>query len=277
MRDSASQTVEKRRTMNDCGQPIIGVIGGAGVAAGARLVAQLEERVTAMGGFRDVHHPELIFWQATSAPSRSMFLEGRGPDFTPVYVNIGRQLKASGADVFCMACNAAHCRAEQIEQAVGLPLIHLLEKLFAAIRESYPQVKKVGILSSTGLRGDRIFYDHAAGLELLFANDEIQKMITAGICGIKNRNRSLPETDPARPRIQFLEACRNLIMGGAQVLALACSDIGVDFPFDEIDGIPVVDSMKVLTDAILHHWLKHGEFDFKHPLFVAAQEAKGSK
>lgn len=253
---------------------MIGVIGGAGVAAGARLAAHLEELVTAMGAYRDVHHPELILWQATSAPSRSLFLEGRGPDFMPTYVNIGRQMKACGADVFCMACNAAHSRAVQIEQAVGLPLIHLLGELFAVSRERYPQAKKVGVLSSAGSRDCHIFDNHATGLDLLFANNEIQQLITAGICGVKNNRRSLPETHPERPRVQFLEACRNLIAGGAQVLALACSDIGADFPFDEVDGTPVVDSMKVLAEAILRHWLQHGEFDRAHPLYDAARCVK---
>lgn len=260
--------------MNTLGQPVIGVIAGAGVAAGTRLAERLENHVTAMGAYRDAHHPELILWQATSAPSRSLFLEKRGPDFTPAYIAIGRRLKDCGADVFCMACNAAHSRAAEISQAVGLPMIHLLDELFQAVRKRYPLVQRVGMLSSAGSRDCRIFNDSSEGLVLLFANDDIQKQITAGICGVKNLNRSLPANHTERPRTQFQQACRRLVRDGAQILVLACADIGVDFPDKEVDGVPVLDSMHVLADAIIQYWLLNGAFERGHPLFDAAQLAK---
>lgn len=261
--------------MNASGQPIIGVIGGAGVAAGARLVRHLEERTTALGAFRDAHHPELILWQATSAPSRSLFLEGRGPDFTSAYISIGRHLKDCGADMFCMACNAAHARAKEISQAVGLPNIHLLDELFRDVRQRYPQVGRVGVMCSTGSRDCRIFDEYASGLELLFADEEVQAQITAGICAVKSRKRNLPETHPESPHFLFVQAARHLIRKGAQVLALACADIGVAFPVGEVEGVPVVDSMKVLADAILTYWLQRGTFDHGHPMYEASRRAKG--
>jgi len=261
--------------VNSFGQPIIGVIGGAGVAAGALLAKYVEARVTALGGYRDAHHVELILWQATSAPSRSMFLEGQGPDFTPAYIRIGKHLKDCGADVICMACNAAHCRADAVSQAVGVPIIHLLKELFLAVRMRYPLVKQVGVLSSAGSRDCQIFDAYREGLELHFSDDEMQKELTAGICGVKSRNRDLSLSDPMRPHSQFLEVSRQLIRDGAQVLVLACADIGVDFPDEEVDGVPVLDSMKILADSILTYGLRHGEFDCEHPLFAASQRVKG--
>ena len=263
--------------MNAFGQPIIGVIAGAGVAAGARLATRLEERVTALGGYRDAHHPELILWQATSAPSRSLYLEKRGPDFTPAYAAIGRHLKDCGADVICMACNAAHRHAAEVAHAVGLPMIHLLDETFGAVRKRYPWAIRVGVLCSTGSRDCRIFEDSAAGQELLFVNDEIQKLVTAGICGVKSRNRNLSEDHSNRPRNQFGQACKELVRDGAQVLVLACADIGVDFPIDEVDGVPVLDSMDALADAIVEYWLRLGRFECDHPLFAASQAVKGQE
>ena len=62
---------------------MLGVIGGNGVAATNRLCQLIEQKMTEVGAFRDVHHPEMIIWQATQAPSRSMYLEGRGESFIP--------------------------------------------------------------------------------------------------------------------------------------------------------------------------------------------------
>ena len=54
---------------------MIGIIGGAGVAATNKLLELIENKLTKEGAFRDCHHPEMIIWQATQAPSRSLFLE----------------------------------------------------------------------------------------------------------------------------------------------------------------------------------------------------------
>ena len=81
---------------------MLGIIGGNGVAATNRLLALIEEKITKAGAYRDCHHPEMIIWQATQAPSRSMYLEGRGPSFIEDYVNIGRKLKDCGCTEICM-------------------------------------------------------------------------------------------------------------------------------------------------------------------------------
>lgn len=68
---------------------MLGIIGGNGVAATNRLLQIIEEKLTKSGAYRDAHHPEMIIWQATQAPSRSMYLEGRGPSWIDDYVEIG--------------------------------------------------------------------------------------------------------------------------------------------------------------------------------------------
>jgi aspartate racemase len=72
---------------------MIGVIGGNGVAATNRLCQLIEEKLTELGAYRDAHHPEMIIWQATQAPSRSMYLEGRGPSWIEDYIEIGKKIK----------------------------------------------------------------------------------------------------------------------------------------------------------------------------------------
>jgi aspartate racemase len=260
--------------VNQLRQPVIGVIGGAGVAAGALLARMLEEKVTRMGAYRDAHHPEVILWQTTSTPSRSLFLEGRGPDFTPDFVRIARQMKSCGADAFCMVCNTAHYSAEAIEREAGLPLIDMIEALFDGIRRTHPGVRKVGVLCSEGSRDRRVFDRYAAGLDLIYADAEAQPWITAGICGVKNQNRFLPADHPERPKELFRRACERMRKQGADAVALCCTDIAVDFDGRDWNEIPVVDSLEALADAILAYWLRNGEFAEGHPLRTAAQAVR---
>ena len=260
--------------MNQLNQPVIGVIGGAGVAAGARLVTYLEERVTQLGGYRDVHHPEMILWQATSTPSRSLFLEGRGPDFTPDFIRIVRHLKSCGADAFCMVCNTAHHSAAAIEKVAGMPLIDMIQALFDTIRVRHPGRMKVGVFCSEGSRDKRVFDGYAKGLELIYADSHAQQWITAGICGVKNQNRFLPVEHPERPKRLFQRAADWMKAQGAEVIASCCTDIAGDFDGRDYQKLPVEDSLDALADAILKYWMRQGEFDREHPLFGTSQHAK---
>ena len=106
---------------------MIGVIGGNGVAATNKLCQLIEEKLTKNGAFRDAHHPEMLIWQATKAPSRSMYLEGRGPSWIEDYVEIGKKLKACGCTKLCMCCNTAHYAIELLQEQIGLPFYNLLD------------------------------------------------------------------------------------------------------------------------------------------------------
>lgn len=108
---------------------MIGLIGGNGVAATNRLCELIEDICTKNGAFRDAHHPEMIIWQATQVPSRSMFLEGRGESFIPEYVEIGKKLKLCGCTKLCMCCNTAHYAINELQQKIGVSFINVLEEV----------------------------------------------------------------------------------------------------------------------------------------------------
>ena len=129
-------------------KPLIGIIGGNGVAATNKLLQLIEEFHTTNGAYRDAHHPEILAWYATDAPSRSMFLEGRGESFIPHYVDIGKKLKTCGATTLCMCCNTAHFALDELEKEIGLPFISLIEETTLIVKKH--NYKKIGILASDG-------------------------------------------------------------------------------------------------------------------------------
>lgn len=113
---------------------IIGIIDGGGVAATNKLCQLIEEKCTRSGAFRDCHHPEMIVWQATQAPSRSMYLEGRGESFLDDYIRIGKHLKSCGCDTLCMCCNTAHYFIEELKVNIEVDFINILEEVAKAVK-----------------------------------------------------------------------------------------------------------------------------------------------
>lgn len=114
---------------------MLGVIGGNGVAATNRLLQLIEEKRTIGGAFRDAHHPEMIIWQATQAPSRIMFLEGKGESFIPDYVRIGTSLKSLGCTELCMCCNTAHYAVDELSEKIQLPFINIMDEVAKKVSE----------------------------------------------------------------------------------------------------------------------------------------------
>ena len=230
---------------------MIGVIGGNGVAATNRLCQLIEIKITERGAFRDAHHPEMIIWQATQVPSRSMYLEGRGESFIPGYVDVGRKLKACGCTELCMCCNTAHYAIKELEEQVGLPFINLLEEV--ATECDRRGAKRIGMMCSDGLRKiglyDNYFSAVNAEMKLIYPSEEMQRLVTLGICNAKNTKRN-DSSNEEHPQKLFSKVCDNLVEQGVDCVVGGCTDINAVFCPDNWKGVKYIDSLTVLAEII---------------------------
>lgn len=223
----------------------IGVIGGNGVAATNLLCQMIEEKMTRAGAYRDAHHPEMIIWQATSAPSRSMFLEGRGPTWIPDYVHIASEFKRLGCNIGCMCCNTAHYAVDEIQDKSQLKFINLLEEV--AHKAKSLGLRKIEMFCSDGARKFDIYGDAfkeiCPEIELHYPDKLRQAEVTKVICGVKSKARFEGEPHAILTRI-IAEAQAPVILG--------CTDLRIALPVDEKipDGV-VIDSLECLADKIV--------------------------
>lgn len=223
----------------------IGVIGGNGVAATNRLCDMIERKVTAAGAFRDAHHPEMVVWSATSVPSRSMFLEGRGPDWRPDYIRIAKSFKDLGCDLGCMCCNTAHYAVDEIAEKSGLRFINLLEEVANKVKSI--GLEKVVMFCSDGARKfdiyGSVFKRVCPNVKLVYPSETDQALVTKVICGVKTNDRFI-----SVPKTLLCE----LVARAESSVVLGCTDLRVALGSD--DGLPtnvVVDSLECLADAII--------------------------
>ena len=229
---------------------MIGVIGGNGVAATNKLCAIIEERLTMEGAFRDCQHPEMLIWQATQAPSRSMYLEGRGPSFIEDYIRIGKKMKDCGVTHLCMCCNTAHYYLNEIENKIGVPFINIVKE---TIKVSLPLGRKMGIICSDGAKKVQLYDEWLKTIdisaEIVYPDEDFQYKVTEGICNAKNKIR-FDLDNVFNPTMLFTEIEEHLRMKGADVVIGGCTDIlNV---YKSTSGLPYVDSLEVLADCIIH-------------------------
>lgn len=234
---------------------MIGIIGAAGVAATNKLCELIEKKKTLSGAFRDAHHPEMLIWQATQVPSRSMYYEGRGESFIPGYIEIGLKMKACGATKIAMCCNTAHMAIDEISSAVGLPFINIMQHVGEVIQRN--NVHKVGVICSDSLAQSGFYNQFINGnnkhLEIIYPDTEHQRMVTLGICNAKNSKRFLDSNNKDHPNYLFSKVVVHLKDRGADCILAGCTDIrNVFYPTKEMLGdVVYIDCLEVMADTII--------------------------
>lgn len=230
---------------------IVGVIGGAGVSATNKLNELLEEYYTKNGAFRDAHHPELIIWQATQVPSRSMYLEGKGESYIENYIDIAQKLKMCGANKLVMCCNTAHYAIDDISEKANIPFINLVKE--CVVKASLTGVKSIGLIASKGcLKGkvyERYFEKLCPKIKIIYPDEEYQTLVTKGICNVKNIHRFDSFISDDRPENIFEKVRQHLMSKGAEKIIMGCTDIRVDY-YNEDD----IDSLEVLKELIINEY-----------------------
>lgn len=233
----------------------IGILGGAGAAASAALVTRITDRVTRSGAHFDQDHPELVLVNATKAPSRSLWLLGRGPSFLPAYIDAARRLKAAGADFAVMCCNTAHAERASIEREASIPVLDLVARALQAANPDGSSSRRVGLLCSDGVRATRLYQNAALGLwgrdTIIESSSVMQALVTESIIAVKRGFRRDAPRGGTSPAELFALAADELAAHGAELIILGCTEIPLAFTEADWTRLPLVDTVDLLASMCL--------------------------
>jgi aspartate racemase len=125
----------------------LGVVGGVGPAATVDFLAKVVRSTPAR---RDQDHLRLLVEQNPQIPDRTEHLVGDGMDPTLALYATCKKLQAGGADLIAIPCNTAHAFVEAIQSELAIPIMNMLTVTVKHIRESFPSLRKVGLLATSG-------------------------------------------------------------------------------------------------------------------------------
>lgn len=125
----------------------IGIIGGMGPVATIDLYKKMVDQTPAE---KDQDHIHVIIDSYPQIEDRTGYILHGGINPAPRLVESAKRLEAAGVDALIMPCNTAHYFAEDIERAVNIPLIHIVRCSAEAIKNKYPETKKIGLIATTG-------------------------------------------------------------------------------------------------------------------------------
>jgi aspartate racemase len=162
-------------------------------------------------------------------------------------LNACLSLKKSGVDAIVLCANTAHMYADEIEKAIGLPLIHIgTETAKAIIKE---KITTIGLLG-TSFSMEMDFYKDrlkSFGLNVLIpekqeTRDYIQYVLKEELGrGIIN-----PES-----KQNYIKIANELIEKGAEGIILGCTEIPLLIDQSNF-SVPVFDTAKIHSQAIVN-------------------------
>jgi len=240
--------------------PLIGILGGMGPQAGLDMADKLIA-MTRTQCDQD-HIPFVLFSLPDTVPDRTSYLLGK-TSTNPAYAIADQfeNMSAMGVSIAVMACNTAHASpifdvALELMRTRGVELriLHLIRETVTHITESYPDIRRVGILGTQGTYQTRL-YDQALedmGLEVVLPDPDVRERdihaaLYAPSFGIKTCPGGV--TEEASTRIR--KAIRHLLSNGAEAVILGCTELPLAIKEDQLDGMPILDPAKIIVKKLI--------------------------
>ena len=225
---------------------VLGVLGGMGPLASAHFMLRLTLLTPAS---TDQEHIPAVLWSDPRVPDRGAAMQPGGADPLPWLLRGIAGLKQAGCGAIVIPCNTAHLWYDQMAQAAGIPMPHIVD---AAAQD----LARIGIVPGTiGLMGTpttlrtRLYQQRLSGLgwECILPTDEqMARLVSPAIAQVK-ANRVAEAYEP------LAEVVNALASRGAKAVVLGCTEIplGIQAGPSARLSVPVVDTIDALARAAI--------------------------
>ena len=249
--------IHKHQFLNK--EKTIGIVGGVGPYAGIDLAGKIFDQTIAKS---DQEHLSVILLSfPKDIEERTLFLLGK-ITVNPAHAifKIIRRLEETGAFVVGIPCNTVH--SPQIFDVIiekltkvnsKIKIVNMIDEVAIFIRENYPQIRKVGLLSTTGTYKTKIYNNilEPKGINLILPDEVLQNSINMAIYdpvyGIKAQ--SSPVTEAAKSKLT--EAIKYLQNKGTEAIILGCSEIPLAITDNKIGETLMIDPTLILARALI--------------------------
>lgn len=216
----------------------IGLIGGMSWESSIEYYRIINQRTQeALGG---VHSARSVMVSVDFGEIEKLHVEGNWEEATRIMVQCARELEAAGADFVLICANTMHLMADQVAEAIDIPLLHITDATARAVQEA--GLKKVGLLG-TRFTMEKDFYRGrlaaAHGLGAIIPDEAGRELVHRVIYEELIQGKFIEES-----RDGYLAVIQSLIEAGAEGIILACTEIGLLVKEEDVP-VPVFDTLEI--------------------------------
>jgi aspartate racemase len=213
---------------------IAGVMGGLGPEATVDFMARVLALTPAV---KDQDHIHLLVDQNPKVPNRQDAILRGSRNPAPALAAMARRLEAAGAEFIVMPCNAAHAFQGDIEAAIDIPFVSIVDVTVEAVSE---EGSKVGLMATPAGIAAGTYQAAFGDGELLVFDDNEREDFMALVYAIKAGD------DGRRIVLGMRKLAEALVARGAEVLIAGCTEIPLVLSADDVD-VPLVSSTDELA------------------------------
>jgi aspartate racemase len=230
----------------------IGLIGGMSWESSVVYYQIINQKVKErLGG---VHSCQCLMYSVDFGEIAALQHAGDWAKLGEMMADAAQKLERGGADFIVLCTNTMHKLADNIEESVDIPLLHIADVTAEAIKQK--GMKKVGLLGTKFtmeqdfLKG-RLLEKH--GIESIIPNDTQREIIHHIIYeelvkGIIND----------KSRADYLLIINDLIQQGAEGIILGCTEIGLLIS-NEFTNAVLFDTTEIHAAKAVEYALKSNE------------------
>jgi len=220
---------------------ILGIFGGMGPEATADLYHQIVRLTPAE---TDQEHIPTLIYSLPQVPDRMASIRNQDSSIVPYLVEGVTRLENAGASFIAIPCNTVHYFYDCMQDAVSIPIIHMIRETVQEVKQHYPDLKRVGLLATTGTLESRLYEDELVknGYQVILPDDAVEtELVMKAVFGIKAGSDKQTNED------LLAEAGNHVIHKGAELIVLGCTEIPLAFNPSRVD-VPVVNATQVLAE-----------------------------
>ncbi len=227
----------------------MGLIGGMSWESSLEYYRIINERVKErLGG---LHSGKILMYSFDFEEIEKLQHEGEWRDLTRLMIEAAVRLESAGADFILICTNTMHRMADDVQNSVKIPLLHIADSSAERIKEE--GLKRIGLLG-TRFTMEEDFYKGRLidrhGLDVLvpgekdrgIVHDIIYNELCAGIINESSRER-------------FKEMIEGLASNGAEGVILGCTEIPLLIRQEDV-AVPLFDTTSIHAESAVEYALK---------------------
>lgn len=223
---------------------VIGLIGGMSWESSAEYYRIINQAARArLGGLASAR---ILMWSFDFAEIEALQHRGDWGAATALMVEAAQRLERGGADFALICTNTMHRMADEVQAAIGIPLLHIADPTAARIAQV--GFTRIGLLG-TAFTMEQDFYRGRLrdrfGLDVLIPDDDDRAEVHRVIYEELVQGRVLETSRAAYRRV-----IARLVERGAQAVILGCTEIML--LLGAADGaVPLFDTTMIHAEAAL--------------------------
>jgi aspartate racemase len=153
-----------------------------------------------------------------------------------------KRLEAAGADSIVIACNTVHIFYDQMQAAVKIPILNIVEETKKKVSEAGS--KKIGLFSSESTNKLGLYQNifDKSGIEVISADDEQQKILNNVIENVMGGKQGKDDVKALK------EIGNDFQKKGAEAIIMGCTEIPLAINQSQID-IKLFNTTQILAES----------------------------